>query len=141
MLFTSLSQLKTSLTTNDVELGEVEIKCNIFRCDALFPLLFITALIPQTLTWNNTACRYQLSKETSPINHLLLMDDLEQELHSLVNIVRIISNDAGMKFGMDKCRKLHICKEKLIYIDDVERPDGEHRDKVGEDGCKDLCGF
>ena len=42
---------------------------------------------------------------------------------------------------MDKCKKLLICKERLIDIDDTEVPDGEHRKQVEEDGYKHLGGF
>ena len=46
-----------------------------------------------------------------------------------------------MKFCMDKCKKLLICKEKLIDIDYTEMSDGEHRKHVEEDEYKHLGGF
>ena len=144
MLSTNFSQWKTILTTNVVELWEVEIKCDIFQNDALSPLLFIPVLIPQTITCNKKEYHYLLSKEASTINNLLLMylyGSSKRELQSLVNTVRIISADTGMKFSMDKYKKLLICKEKLIGIDDTEMSDGEHRKHVEQDGYKHLDGF
>ena len=49
---------------------------------------------------------YQLKKNDRKINHLLFMDDLklygknEQEINALVQLVRIMSKDVGMEFGI-----------------------------------------
>ena len=72
---------------------------------------------------------------------MYLYGSSKRELQSLVNTVRIISADTGMKFSMDKYKKLLICKEKLIGIDDTEMSDGEHRKHVEQDGYKHLDGF
>ena len=43
------------------------------------------------------------------INHLLFMDDLKifaknkAEIDSLISIVKVISHDIGMEFGVKKC--------------------------------------
>ena len=83
-----------------------------------------------------------MSKETSPINHLLFMDHLklsgrsERELKSLVRTVHIIFTETGMKFSMDRCKILLICRGKIIDIDDIEMPDEKRMKQV--EGCKYL---
>ena len=48
------------------------------------------------------------------INHLMYMDDIkmfaknEKELETLVQTIRIYSQDIGMKFGIEKCAMLVI---------------------------------
>lgn len=85
-----------------------------------------------------------MSKETSLTNHLLFMNNLklyersERELPSLVNIVRIISTDTGMKFGMDKSKMMLNRRHKMIEIDNIKMPDGERMKQVEEDRCKYL---
>ena len=69
-------------------------------------------------TVNNTK-RYESwihnEKEHNPlINHLLFMDDLKlygsnkNQLDSLIQTVRIFSEDIHMKFGLDKCAILEM---------------------------------
>ena len=54
------------------------------------------------------------------INHLLFMDDLKlysrskKGLDSLVQTVRIFSEDLGMEFGIEKCVILVMEKEKIV---------------------------
>ena len=48
---------------------------------------------------------YRLAKDMKPINHLLFMDDLKlygaskNQLDSLIQVVRIFSQDINMSFG------------------------------------------
>ena len=85
-----------------------------------------------------------MSKETSLTNHLLFMNNLklygrsERQLPSLVNIVRIISTDTGMKFGMDKSKMMPNRWHKMIEIDNIQMPDGERMKQVEEDRYKYL---
>ena len=52
---------------------------------------------------------YQLSKEEGKIDRLLLMGDVKlygsdgREIDSLVQTVRIFTNDVGMGFSINKC--------------------------------------
>ena len=52
------------------------------------------------------------------LNHLLFMDDLklyaksERELDSIIQAVRIFSDDIGMVFGLDKCAVLFLKRRK-----------------------------
>ena len=59
---------------------------------------------------------YKLAKDMQPINHLLFMDDLKlygaskDQLDSLVQVVRIFSQDIKMSFGLDKCAVLEMTR-------------------------------
>ena len=59
------------------------------------------------------------------------MDDLklyaknEKSLDSLVQTVRIFSDDTGMEFGIDKCATLVLKGEKITKFDGISFPDGK----------------
>ena len=59
------------------------------------------------------------------------MDDLkwyaknEKGLESLVQTVRIFSDDIGMKFVIDKCATLVLKGRKVTQFDKILLPDGE----------------
>ena len=63
---------------------------------------------------------YEFSERKKKINHLLFMDDLkwysrsEKGLDSLVQTVRLFSEDIGMEFGIEVC-----------YVSNGERKDCE----------------
>ena len=130
LLISSMDKWKTVLRSNEQVLGEVEIKRGIFQGDTLSHLLFVLALIPLSMTLKATDYGYQLEKRGLKINHLLFMDDLklygktERELNSLIHIVRIFSEDIGMKFGMDKCSFVVLKQEKIGSTNSIELPDG-----------------
>ena len=62
------------------------------------------------------------------INHLLFMDDLKfystskRALDSLIQAVRIFSQDIGMQFWIDKCAMLVMKKGKILKSDGTELP-------------------
>ena len=101
---------KTTLTINSEVIGIVDIRREIFQDDSLSPLLFIIALIPLTIVLRKMNKGYQM--ENVRVNNLLYMDDLKlyaqsnKEIESLVNTVRIFSDDIHMQFGLDKCAKV-----------------------------------
>ena len=92
-----------------MKLQPVQIQRGIFQGDSLSPLLFYIALIPLTNKLNRANCGYQVHGNKMKINHLLYMDDLkligrnEKDLEKELTIVRAISNDINMNFGLDKC--------------------------------------
>ena len=61
----------------------------------------------------------------------LFMDDLklyyrsEKGLDSLLQTVRVFSEDMGMEFGIEKCAMLVMEKEKIVKSGGVELPDGK----------------
>ena len=74
---------------------------------------------------------YEFSESKEKINHLLFMDDLklysrsEKRLDSLVQTVRVFSEDIGMEFGIEKCAMLVMEKGKIVKSAGVELPDGK----------------
>lgn len=66
-------------------------------------------MFPLTCLLHETSAGNQLSKEEGKINHLLLMDDVklhgsdERKIDSVVQTIRIFTNDVGMDFRINKC--------------------------------------
>ena len=63
------------------------------------------------------------------LNHLFFMDDLklyarnENQLDSLIQTIRIVSKDIGMKFGMEKCAVLVLKRGRLAQSEGTRLPD------------------
>ena len=120
-----MKKWKVDLFCRKQELGEVNIKRGIFQGDALSPLLFVIALIPLTsvLRKVKAGCNFVSNKEK--INHLLFMDDPkvyannEKDLESLIQTVRIFSEDIGMEFGLSKCAILIMKRGKAVKAEGV----------------------
>ena len=119
----------TTQTINGETIGEVKVKRGIFQGDSLSPLLFIISLIPMTITLRAMNKGYKL--DDIKVNHLLYMDDLkiyacsDKEMESLVNTVRIFSEDISMEFGFEKYAKVSINKGKLAATENLELPSGK----------------
>ena len=143
LLECSMPQWKTQLTCNGDMLGEVKIKRGIFQGDSFSPLLFIIVLIPLSLILNETQIGYNIAGHDK-INHLLFMDDLklyaknEAELDSLIQTVRIVSDDIGMEFGLEKCAVLILKRGKMSKSQGIELPDGRRMKDVDLVGYKYL---
>ena len=71
---------------------------------------------------------YEFSESKEKINYLLFMDDLklysrsEKGLDSLVQTVRVFSEDIGMEFGIEKCAMLVMEKGKIVKSVGIELP-------------------
>ena len=126
----SMEKWKVMLCSGNSELDEVEIKRGIFQEDSLSPLVFVLALILLSLILRKTKAAYEFSENKEKINHLLFMDDLklysrsEKGLDSLVQTVRIFSEDIEMEFGIEKCAMLVMEKRKIVKSVGIELPDG-----------------
>ncbi len=115
----SMTHWNTSLVAGDSMLGTVKIKRGIFQGDSLSPLLFIIAMRPLTSILRRHTAGYTLKNKRIKINHLLFMDDLklyaknEKEMQSIIQTVKIYSDDIRMEFGIEKCAVLQMKRGKL----------------------------
>jgi hypothetical protein len=131
-LKTAMASWNTLLAVNGQILGQVNIRRGIFQGDSLSPLLFVAAMIPLTIILRQTRLGYQTSKSAEKISHLLYMDDLKlygksaAELESLLNTVRIFSNDISMEFGLDKCATLTIQRGKVTNTENINMPNNNN---------------
>ena len=72
------------------------------------------------------------------------MDDLklfaknEDQIDSLLNTVRILSEDIRMEFGLPKCGVLIMKREKVVKSEGISMPDGKMMKNVEEGGYKYL---
>ena len=82
-------------------------------------MLLVIVLIPLSIILNKTdhGC---VTSQNQKLNHLLFMDDLklyaksEKELNSLIQTVRMFSDDVGMVFGLEKCAVLVLKRGKMV---------------------------
>ena len=131
LLVNSMEKWKVMLCSGNSELGEVEIKRGIFQGDSLSPLVFVLALIPLSLILRKAKAAYEFSESKEKINNLLFMDDLklysrsEKGLDSLVQTVRVFSEDIVMEFGIEKCAMLVMEKGKIVKSVGIELPNGK----------------
>ena len=140
----SMKHWNTELNAGQSRLGNVKIKRGIFQGDSLSPLLFVMTMIPLTLMLRKTNIFYEVRKKGKRINHLLFMDDLKlfaknaDQIDSLVNRVRIFSEDIKMEFGLSKCGVLTIKRGKVVESDGLCMPDGTMMKNIEEGGYNYL---
>ena len=130
-----MPQWRVELTSGGERLADVEIKRGIFQGDSikrnLSPILFVLALIPLSIILNKVKEGYSLGKDRAKLNHLLFIDDLKiygkdkDQLDSLVQTVRIFSNDIAMTFGIEQCAMVEMKRGKLIDSGGLDPPEGE----------------
>ena len=110
----TMSNWKTVLTSSGTMLAEVSIRRGIFQGDSQSPLLFRVAIIPMARVLERMEIGYQLKNRDSRIEHLMIMDDIKlfgkgtNEIHTLVQTVRIVSGDIRMEFGIEKRAHVNI---------------------------------
>ena len=68
---------RVELTAGGWSLAETKIQRGIFQGDALWPLLFITAMIPHNHLLRKCTTGYKLSRSQDKINHLRYMDNIK----------------------------------------------------------------
>ena len=129
MLTASMQGWRTELTCCNESLGQVRFRRGIFQGDSLSPLLFVIAMIPLNLILRKMKIGYQFSSNKEQINHLMFMDDIklfakdENGLDALIQTVRVVSTDIGMKFGLEKCAVLVMKRGKVTKSDGIRLPD------------------
>ena len=115
-----------------------------FQGDSLSPLLFVIALILVTIILRILKQGYSFGKGNERLNHLLFMDDLklygsnDNEIDSLVKVVKIVSGDIGMQFGFDNCVVLKMKRGKQIHCQDIDLGDRVVIEEADEEGYKYL---
>ena len=127
----SMQQWRLSLTANDEDLGEVNVKRGIFQGDNLSPLMFVLSMVPLSIILRKVNAYYKWGKKEYKLNHLLFMDDLklyaksEEQTNMLVRAVYVFSTDIGMEFGIKKCGILTMTRGKIVKSEGIKLPDGE----------------
>ena len=143
MIAASMRLWNTTLTCNNQILADIKIQCGIFQGDALSPLLFCIALNPLSELLRRTEFGYTV-KSGHRIHHLLYMDDLklygknENQINSLINTVKIFSEDIRMKFGLDKCARLIKERGKVKNTQGLQLDVGTMKDAPLDTGYKYL---
>ena len=106
-------------------------------------MLCVIVLIPSSIILNKTDLGY-VTSQNQKLNHLLFMDDLklyaksERELDSLIQTLRIFSDDVGMVFGLGRCSVLVLKRGKMIRTEGIELPDGKRMREVNLDGYTSI---
>ena len=114
----SVEKLSTRfhLKTNQEEMQSltIQIRRRIFQRDSLSPSLLCVAFIPLTNQLNRADYGYQVHGTERKINHLLYTGDLkllgrkEDDLENEIKIVKAISKDINMNFGLGKCARTRL---------------------------------
>ena len=145
LLESSMKKWKTELTSCGESFGTIKIKRGIFQGDSLSPLLFVMTLIPLSLILRKVRAGYAFGRGKPTVNHLLFMDDLkvygknEKQVNTMINTVRIFSQDICMEFGIDKCAVIVLKKGKLIKTEGITLPNGKEIKSLEEgEGYKYL---
>ena len=101
-------------------------------------------MIPLTLMLRKTNIFYEVRKKGERINDSLVMDDLKlfaknvDQLDSLVNTVRIFSENIKIEFGLAKCGVLIMKRGKAVASDGLCMPDGTMMRNIEEGGYNYL---
>ena len=104
----------------------------------------VICLLPMSIVLRKCRAGYQFGRGQVKVNRLFFMDDLKlfakdkMEIDSLVRTVFVLSEDIGMKFGVQKCGSVVMKRGKVVNSDGVQLPNGETINSVGEEGYKYL---
>ena len=118
-----MNKWKTSLHLNHLD-GEIKTdhfstNTGIFQGDSPSGLLSILSLLQLSWLLNTSNIGYRINHQGDIISHLLFMDNLKlfaannNQLASVIRIVHKFSDDIGMSFGIDRCKKYMILKSEL----------------------------
>ena len=144
LLEKSMEQWKLSLTSNDEDLGDVNVKRGIFQGHNLSPLFFVLSMVPLSLILRKVYAYYEWGKKDYNLNHLLYMDDLklfvksDKQIDTLVRTVHVISTDIGMEFGMKKIGNITMKRRKVVRCEGIMLPNNEVMKEVEKEGCTYL---
>ena len=136
----SMKKWKLLLTSNGLDLCEVDVNRGIFQGDRLSPLIFVICMIPLSLLLRKVKAYYEWGRKEFKLNHLLFMENLllfgknDDQIDSLVQTVFTFSEDIGMEFGLEKCGVVILKKGKLVRFDGINLPNQEIMKEVDENG-------
>ena len=142
LLKRSMQSWRTVLFSGKIKLGKVNARRGIFQGDSLSPLLFVVALIPVTIILRTLKQGYSFGKRKERLNHLLFMDNLnlygsnDNEIDSLVKVVKILSGGIGMQFEFDKCAVLKMKRGKQAHCEGIDLGDGAVIEEADEERYK-----
>ena len=74
------------------------------------------------------------------MDDLKLFSKTEDDVESLINTVRIVSDDTGMQFGLSKCAVIALKRGKAISSRNIRMPDWEEFRSLGEGGSYKYLG-
>ena len=131
----TMNKKKISLQLNhqdgQIKTDHFSINTAIFQGDSPSGLLFIQFLLPLSWLFNTSNTGYKIIRQGDIISHLLFMDDLkllaanDNQLASIIRIVNKFSDDIGMSFGIDKCKKLNIQRGNIVHMESIQLDNGE----------------
>ena len=104
----AMENWRVELTVGRQTLAKVKIPRDNFLGDSLSPLLFIIGMMPLNYKLRKCTRVYKFTKSKEKINHLMYIDYIkvfaknDKELDTLIQIIRIYSQDIGMEFGIEK---------------------------------------
>ena len=144
LLKNSMKDWKTNLFSGKSPLGAVNINRGNFQGDSLSPLLFVITLIPLTLVLRKLKQGYSFGNGKPRLNHLMFMDDLklygssESDINSLVRTTKLVTEDIGMAFGIDKCGVLVLKRGKESRCEGIDLGEGVTINEIEIEGYKYL---
>ena len=112
---------RVELMRGEENLGDVNIR-------SLSPLLFVVYLVPLTHMQRDDAPGYHSASNRLKVDHPFFMDEVklyrsnEKSLESLIQTMRVFSNDIVMEFEATKCAVLTMKKGKMANSDEIVLP-------------------
>ena len=123
LLVECMKSWPVELISGKENLGDVNIRRGTFQV-----FLFGVCLLLIAYILRDAAPGYHFASKGQKVHHRLFMDDLklyasnEKSLESLIQTVRVFSNDIGMGFGVEKCAILTTKKGKMANSDEIALP-------------------
>ena len=105
-------------------------------------MLFVLSMIPLTCVVRKTKAGYDLGDGSGIVNHLFFMNDLklygknENQVDSLVQAVRIFTEDIQMMFEISKCATLIMKRGKAVKCEGILIPVPKIKALNNEEECE-----
>ena len=123
---------RVELTAIGKSLSEGKTQRRIFLGDAVSPLLFVIVMMPLNHMLRKCTGWHILHKSQEKINRLMYTDDTkllaenEKELETVIQTMRIYSQD----IGMEKCVKIIMKSRKRHRTEGIELPNQEKSESL-----------